>query len=98
MASCRRLVRQRSAAGVLIGLWAWLTDAPAAEIAATYPDQATVAEHTRAQLGDVTPVKRWLAGRLFVGVRTWLDAYDHRHLAPPKPALTSYPRIVGGTA
>ncbi len=86
-------LRIPTTAGVLVGLWAWLRDVPAAEVASAYPKAAPVAERVRQRLGEVTPVKRWLAGRLFVGVRIWLQEYDHGDLAPPEPALTAYPAL-----
>jgi hypothetical protein len=86
-------LRIPTTAGVLVGLWAWLKEAPPDDVASTYPEFASLAERVRQQLGDVTPVKRWLAGRLFVGVRIWLQEYDHGHLAPPHPALETYPTL-----
>jgi hypothetical protein len=86
-------LRIPTTAGVLVGLWAWLTDVPADEVASAYPEVASLAERVRGQLGARTPVKRWLAGRLFVGVRIWLEEYDHGDLTPSEPALATYPRL-----
>jgi hypothetical protein len=86
-------LRIPTTAGVLVGLWAWLNDVPADDVASTYPKVASLAERVRGQLGEMTPVKRWLAGRLFVGVRIWLEEYDHGDLAPPEPALVTYPTL-----
>lgn len=86
-------LRIPTTAGVLVGLWAWLTDVPADEVASIYPEVTAPAERVRQQLGEMTPVKRWLAGRLFVGVRLWLEKHDHGDLAPPAPALSTYPTL-----
>lgn len=86
-------LRIPTTAGVLGGVWAWLRDTPTGDIASAYPEVASLAERVRRQLGDVTPVKRWLAGRLFVGIRIWLQEADHGDLAPPRPALPGYPTL-----
>ena len=86
-------LRIPTTAGVLVGLWAWLEDVPDDEVASAYPEVALLAQQVRQQLGQKTPVKRWLAGRLFVGVRIWLQEYDHGDLAPPEPALKTYPTL-----
>jgi len=86
-------LRIPTTAGVLVGLWAWLKVVPASRVAFAYPEFASLAERVRQQLGDVTSVKRWLAGRLFVGVRIWLQEADHSKLAPPRPALEQYPTL-----
>jgi hypothetical protein len=86
-------LRIPTTAGILIGLWAWLRAVPADDAVAAYPEFAALAARVRQQLGERTPVKRWLAGRLFVGVRIWLQAYDHGDLAPPHPALETYPTL-----
>lgn len=86
-------LRIPTTAGVLVGLWAWLVEEPASNVAAAYPEVASLAEQVRQQLGEVTPVKRWLAGRLFVGVRTWLQEYDHGDIAPLRRALHVYPTL-----
>jgi hypothetical protein len=83
-------------AGVSVGLWAWLEDVPAKDASGDYPEVAWVAYKVRQELGDMTPVKRWLAGRLLVGVRIWLQEYDHGDLAPPRPALERYPKLSAG--
>jgi hypothetical protein len=89
-------LRIPTTAGVLVGLWAWLKHIDADRVAAAYPQVAAVAERVRQFLGERTPVKRWLAGRLSIGVRTWLLEYDHGDLAPPRSALETYP-TPGGT-
>jgi hypothetical protein len=86
-------LRIPTTAGVLVGLWAWLKAVPTGSVASAYPEIASLAERVRHQLGDMTPVKRWLAGRLFVGVRIWLQEHDHGDLAPPHPALETYPTL-----
>jgi predicted RNA-binding protein with RPS1 domain len=86
-------LRIPTTAAVLVGLWAWLKAMPASSVASAYPEFVSLAERVRQQLGDVTPVKRWLAGRLFVGVRIWLQEHDHGDLAPPRPALKVYPTL-----
>ncbi|MHC4715876.1 MAG: RNA polymerase sigma factor [Planctomycetota bacterium] len=80
-------------AAYLVGLWAWLKDVPADVVASAYSSVSVVAEDTRRQLGEMTPVKRWLAGRLFVGIRIWLQEFDHGDLKPPAPALDTYPAL-----
>ena len=78
---------------ILLGLWAWLTDAPPGTVASAYPDLAALAERIRDQLGEMTPAKRWLAGRLFVGIRIWLQEVDHGDIKQPKPAMVPYPSL-----
>ena len=86
-------LRIPTTAGVLVGLWAWLREVPSAEVSLAYPEVAPVAARARQQLGEPTPVKRWLAGRLFVGIRIWLQEYDHGDLVPTEPALPTYPTL-----
>jgi hypothetical protein len=88
-------LRIPTTAGILVGLWAWLKVIPAGHVAAVYPESAALAARVRAQLGEMTQVKRWLAGRLFIGVRIWLQAYDNGDLTPPRPALGTYPTLWG---
>lgn len=88
-------LRVPTTAGVLIGLWTWLRDVPPDAVASTYPQHGWLAAHVGHRLGERTPVKRWLGGRLFVGLRLWLEEYDHGDLAPPRPALDPYPRLAG---
>ena len=88
-------LRIPTTAGVLVGLWAWLKSVPNGEVVSAYPELALLAERVRGQLGQVTPVKRWLAGRFFIGVRIWLQEYDHGDLSPPCPALDKYPTLDG---
>ncbi len=89
-------LRIPTTAGILVGLWAWLRDVPSHNVALTYPQHDRLAAHVRHRLGERTPVKRWLAGRLFVGVRLWLEEYDHGDLEPARPALEAYPSLAKG--
>jgi len=86
-------LRVPTTTGILIGLWAWLKEIPADRVSTTYPEVASLAERVRLRLGEITPVKRWLAGRLFVGVRIWLQEYDYGDLTPPRPALEAVPTL-----
>jgi len=86
-------LRIPTTAGVLVGLWAWLEDVPVEDVDASYPEVAWVAHRVRQGLGERALVKRWLAGRLFVGVRIWLQEYDHGKLPPPRLALEPYPKL-----
>lgn len=78
----------------LVGAWAWLQDISPDAVASTYPALAPLAEHVRQSLGEVTPAKRWLAGRLFVGIRIWLQEIDHGDIEQPRPALDPYPTLL----
>jgi hypothetical protein len=86
-------LRIPTTAGILVGLWAWLVEAPSQTVASLYPEYAPLAAHIGHRLGERTPAKRWLAGRLFLGVRLWLEEYDHGNLEPARPALGVYPTL-----
>jgi hypothetical protein len=81
-------------AGILVGLWAWLNDVPPQSVNGQYPSVSVVAQLTRECLGVVTPVKRWLAGRLSIGIRIWLQGgADHGDIPAPRPGLEPYPML-----
>jgi len=67
----RDALRVSTTCFILTGLWAWLMDIPSKTVEARCPALAPLAQRVRRELGRLTPVKRWLAGRLFVGIRTW---------------------------
>jgi RNA polymerase sigma-70 factor (ECF subfamily) len=87
----------------LVGVWAWLKGARPEALASLYPSLAEVAEGVRRRLGQMTPVKRWLAGRFFVGLKIWLYQLDfqidlYRGIDPEAfpghpPALEPYPAL-----
>ncbi|MFN2132316.1 MAG: hypothetical protein ACK2VD_17450 [Anaerolineae bacterium] len=83
-------------AGILVGLWAWLVQASSPIVTSRYPEYAPLAAQIGHRLGESTPAKRWLAGRLFVGVSLWLQEYDRVALELARPALTVYPRLATG--
>ena len=87
-------LRVPTTCATLVGVWAWLQNLSPDVVASAYPSLARLAEHTRRQLGEVTPVKRWLAGKLFVGIRVWLDEVDHGDIEQPRPALDPYPTLL----
>ena len=62
-------------------------------VEARYPALAPLAQRVRQELGELTPVKRWLAGRLFVGIRIWLHEFDHGDIKQPRPAIDPYPAL-----
>lgn len=88
-------MRVPATCGVLVGLWAWLRQVPKEHVAQQYPTLASAAEHIRGQLGPMTAVKRWLAGRFFVGTRMWLQQVDHGDIPAGRPAMESYPVLAG---
>lgn len=83
-------------AGILVGLWAWLVQASSPIVTSRYPEYAPLAAQIGHRLGESTPAKRWLAGRLFVGVSLWLQEYDRVALELARPALTVCPRLATG--
>ncbi|UCC68384.1 MAG: sigma-70 family RNA polymerase sigma factor [Armatimonadota bacterium] len=87
-------LRVPTTCAILVGAWAWLQNVSPDVVVSAYPRLAPLAEHTRRQLGEVTPVKRWLAGRLFVGIRVWLGEVDHGDIEQPRPALEPYPTLL----
>ncbi len=87
-------LRVPTTCATLIGAWAWLRNLNADVVASAYPRLAHLAEHTRQQLGDMTPVERWLTGRLFVGIRVWLGEVDQGDVEQPHPALEPYPTLL----
>jgi RNA polymerase sigma-70 factor (ECF subfamily) len=86
-------LRVPTTCGILVGTWAWLKDISPDIVKSTYPTFAPLATHVRDELGKMTPVKRWLAGRLFVGIRIWLQEVDHGDIKPPRPAMDVYPTL-----
>lgn len=89
-------LRIPTTAGIQVGLWGWLKQVPSQVVASAYPEHGLLAAHVGHRLGEMTPAKRWLAGRLFLGVRLWLEEYDHGDLPPPRPALEAYPSLAIG--
>ena len=89
-------VRVPTTCGILVGIWAWLRDIPTDVVESTYPNLVPLASRVHDELGEVTPVKRWLAGRLFVGIRIWLQEIDHGDIKPPRPAMDVYPVLAQG--
>jgi hypothetical protein len=89
-------LRIPTTAGILVGLWAWLDQVPSQIVTSRYPAHALLGAEVRRRLGERTPAKQWLAGRLFVGVRLWLAEYDHGDLKPARPALEAYPCLAAG--
>jgi hypothetical protein len=85
--------RVATTCAILAGMWAWLCKVPTDVVKATYPSLALVAERVRNDLKETTPVKRWLAGRLFVGIRIWLEEFDHGDIKQPRPAMEPYPTL-----
>jgi RNA polymerase sigma-70 factor (ECF subfamily) len=77
----------------LVGTWAWLKGVPTDSVRSAYPILAPLAAKVCADLGEKNAVKRWLAGRLFVGIRIWLQEVDYGDLKPPKPAFDVYPTL-----
>jgi hypothetical protein len=87
----------------LVGVWAWLKVVSEDAVASIYPTLAAVAEGVRRDLGQMTPVKRWLAGRLFAGLKIWVHQLDFqielwRELDPEgfpghPPAIEPYPAL-----
>jgi len=86
-------LRVPTTCAILVGIWAWLKEISVDQVEATYPTLALLAERVRHELGEATPVKRWLAGRLFVGIRIWLQEIDHGDIEPTRPALDAYPTL-----
>ncbi|MHC4676563.1 MAG: RNA polymerase sigma factor [Planctomycetota bacterium] len=86
-------LRVPTTCGILVGIWAWLNQISPDTVASTYPTIAPLATHIRAELGQMTPVKRWLAGRLFVGIRIWLQEIDHGDIKQPRLAMEVYPTL-----
>lgn len=86
-------LRVPTTCAILVGIWAWLKDISSDVVESTYPTLSPLAAHVRNDLGQMTLVKRWLAGRLFVGIRIWLQEIDHGDIKPPKPAMEVYPAL-----
>jgi hypothetical protein len=86
-------LRVPTTCAILVGLWAWLREVPNDAVASAYPTLAATASRIRDQLGEMTSVKRWLAGRLFVGIRIWLQEVDHGDIRQPRPAIDTYPTL-----
>ena len=86
-------MRVSTSCAILVGLWAWLNDVHPKTVEARYPALAPLAQRVRQELGELTPVKRWLAGRLFVGIRIWLQEFDHGDIKQPRPAIDPYPAL-----
>lgn len=86
-------LRVPTTSAILVGLWSWLKDIPSETVEARYPTLAPLAERVRQQLAEITPPKRWLAGRLFVGIRIWLQELDHGDIKQPLPAVDPYPTL-----
>ena len=78
---------------IFVGVWAWLKGVSDKDIMAEYPVVTALAIQIRDQLGDMTPDKRWVAGRLFVGIRIWLQELDHDDPRQPQHAIGSYPSL-----
>ena len=78
---------------ILFGVWSWLRNTPSDAVESTYSTLALLASRVRDELGEMTPIKRWLAGRLFVGIRIWLQEIDHGDIKPPRPAMDVYPTL-----
>ena len=86
-------LRVPTTCAILVGIWAWLEDIPSDTVESTYPTLAPLAARIRDELGQRTPVKRWLAGRLFVGIRIWLQRIDHGDIKQPQPAMDIFPTL-----
>lgn len=89
-------LRIPTTAGILVGLWAWLDQVPSQVVSSRYPEHAPLAAQVGHRLGERSPAKQWLAGRLYLGVRLWLEAYDHAAIEPARPALEVYPSLAAG--
>lgn len=86
-------MRVSTSYAILVSLWAWLNDVSAETVEARYPALAPLAQRVRQELGQLTSVKRWLAGRPFVGIRIWLQEFDHGDIKQPRPAIGPHPAL-----
>lgn len=84
--------RLQRVATVLLGTWSWLTGRPLPMEYADYLRRATRVRHA---LGEPSAVKRYLAGRVFVAAKAWLQFTDERS---GLPVLRSYPALDAGVS
>ncbi len=84
--------RVSSTCAILLGLWAWLGNIGAKELKRQYPKLAVMAQRTVDALGEPTAAKRWLAARMFVGVRLWLAEIENT-TGMVQPVLARFPQL-----